>query len=194
MLHATDVTAVEILRFWFGPPGTRSSARAEWFRKDPAFDQDIRASFLELHEKGATGVLGDWRECAGECLALIILLDQFPRNMFRDSARSFASDRLALEAARQALAAGHADGALPVERLFFSLPFEHSEVLADQDVSCRLIEPLAAFPETAGVWPFALKHREIIARFGRFPHRNELLGRVSTPEELEFLRQPGSRF
>jgi uncharacterized protein (DUF924 family) len=194
MLQATEVPADEILRFWFGPPGTRGRARPEWFRKDPAFDQDIRAKFLELHEKGAAGALTGWRERAGECLALIILLDQFPRNMFRDSAQSFASDALALEAARHALAAGHAHGALPVERLFFSLPFEHSEVLADQDVSCSLIEPLAAFPETAGVWPFALKHREIVARFGRFPHRNDLLGRISTPEEIEFLRQPGSRF
>lgn len=194
MLHATEVPADEILRFWFGPPGTCGSARSEWFRKDPAFDQDIRTNFLDIHEQAAAGALARWRERAGDCLALIILLDQFPRNMFRDNARSFASDALALEAARHALQAGHAESALPVERLFFSLPFEHSEALADQDIACRLIEPLAAFPETAGTWPYALKHREVIARFGRFPHRNDALGRLSTPEELEFLRQPGSRF
>ena len=194
MLHATEAPAEQVLEFWCGPAPTRGSARVEWFRKDPAFDEAIRNRFLKLYETGAAGGLAGWRARAGDGLALIILLDQFPRNMFRDSARSFAADALALEAARHALAAGHAKEALPVERLFFSLPFEHSETLADQDISCRLIEPLAAFPETAGVWPFALKHREIIARFGRFPHRNEALGRASTPEELEFLRQPGSRF
>ncbi len=194
MLHATEAPAEQVLDFWFGPAQTRGSARVEWFRKDPAFDEEIRDRFLKLYETGAAGGLAGWRARAGDCLALIILLDQFPRNMFRDSARSFATDALALEAARHALAASHAEGALPVERLFFSLPFEHSETLADQDISCRLIEPLAAFPETVGVWPFALKHREIIVRFGRFPHRNEALGRVSTPDELEFLRQPGSRF
>ena len=194
MLHATEAPAEQVLDFWFGPAQTRGSARIEWFRKDPAFDEAIRNRFLNLYETGAAGGLAGWRARAGDCLALIILLDQFPRNMFRDSARSFAADSLALEAGRHALAAGQAKDALPVERLFFSLPFEHSETLADQDISCRLIEPLAAFAETAGVWPFALKHREIIARFGRFPHRNEALGRVSTPDELEFLRQPGSRF
>ena len=122
------------------------------------------------------------------------MLDQFPRNMFRGSARAFATDSLALEAARHTLARGYDRGMLPVERMFAYLPFEHSEALEDQLRACQLTAPLAAFPETDDVYRYALRHRDIVQRFGRFPHRNAILGRASTPEETAFLREPGSGF
>jgi uncharacterized protein (DUF924 family) len=114
--------------------------------------------------------------------------------MFRGSARAFAADPLALEASKMAIARGWDRDRLPVEKLFVYLPLEHSEVLADQRRACELTEPLAGFPETEDVYRYALAHRDIIERFGRFPHRNAVLGRVSTPEEVEFLKQPGSSF
>jgi uncharacterized protein (DUF924 family) len=114
--------------------------------------------------------------------------------MFRGTPRAFATDRLALQAARHAVGRGYDQGLLPVERLFIYLPFEHSEALEDQERACELCRPLAAFPETDDAFRYAVAHRDIIARFGRFPHRNAIFGRASTPEELEFLRQPGSGF
>jgi uncharacterized protein (DUF924 family) len=114
--------------------------------------------------------------------------------MFRDAARAFATDPLALASARHALAEGYDAGLLPVERLFVYLPFEHSESLEDQLTACELLAPLAAFPETEDAYRYAIAHRDIIVRFGRFPHRNAALGRTSTPEEIQFLKQPGSGF
>jgi uncharacterized protein (DUF924 family) len=181
-----------ILNFWFGDvPGP---AREEWFVKRPEFDALIRARFLGLWESAARGERANWTRSPRECLAFIVLTDQFPRNMFRGEARAFATDPMALAAARALVAGGGDTGMLPVERLFAYLPFEHSEMLADQDRSLVLFEPLAAFSETADTWPFALRHREIIERFGRFPHRNAALGRESTAEEAAFLALPGSGF
>jgi uncharacterized protein (DUF924 family) len=189
----------EILRFWFGEPedaaGEYGQQRPVWFKKDRAFDDAIRQRFLGDVERAAGGELGAWQQAPRPCLALILLLDQFPRNLFRGEARSFASDRTALAAAYHALEQGYDQQVLPVERVFFYLPLEHSENLADQDRSVELVRSLhAAHPEFESTLDYALRHREVIQRFGRFPHRNEILGRETTPEEAEFLRQPGSRF
>jgi uncharacterized protein (DUF924 family) len=187
-------TAQEVLLFWFGGPGEQGKRHKRWFEKDAAFDRAIRERFLGLYGQAAAGRLSHWKERAAGCLALIVLLDQFPRNMFRGAARAFAADPLALEAARHAVAQGFDRAMSPVERLFAYLPFEHSEGLEDQMRACELTKPLAAFAETADAYRYAMAHRDIIQRFGRFPHRNAALGRASTPEEIEFLKQPGSGF
>ena len=191
---ANDPRAREVLSFWFGEGPERGNPRNAWFRKDPAFDAEILSRFLALYEQAAANRLAAWTERAGECLALVIVLDQFPRNMFRGTARAFASDALALESARRAVGRGYDAGWLAVERLFFYLPFEHSESLEDQWRALALIGPLAAWPETADVYGYAVRHWEVIRRFGRFPHRNATLGRASTPQEVEFLKTPGSGF
>jgi uncharacterized protein (DUF924 family) len=190
----THQSSAEVLLFWFGPAAEWGKAHKRWFVKDEAFDREVRERFLPLYEDAAAGGLAHLKQRAADCLALIMVLDQFPRNMFRGTARAFATDPLALEAARHALAQGFDRALLPVERLFVYLPFEHSEALADQDRSCELTKPLDAYPETNDVYRYAVLHRDIIRRFGRFPHRNAILGRTSTPEELEFLKGPGSSF
>jgi uncharacterized protein (DUF924 family) len=177
------MNAQSVLDFWF----RGNEERKEWFQKDPAFDDEIRARFLPLYEEAARGALAAWKHSPRECLALIILLDQFPRNMFRGDARTYATDALALDAARHAVAAGYDRALSEVERTFIYLPFEHSENLADQETALRLFAGHANYE-------WARKHWEIVRRFGRFPHRNAVLGRQSTPAEIEFLRQPGSGF
>lgn len=181
-----------VLAFWFGEvPGERRKA---WFVKDPAFDREIEARFLALHESAAAGALAGWAHAPRGALALILLTDQFPRNLFRGSPRAFATDPLALSTAKHVIAEGWDNGMRPVERMFVYLPFEHSESIAEQDRSVALFAPLAVFAETADAADFAERHRVIVKRFGRFPHRNAALGRASTPEETEFLKQPGSGF
>lgn len=191
-MNAKDPRAAQVLRFWFGQP------RAAWFAKNAEFDAEIRARFLALYEEAAAGRLESWHAQPGDCLALVIALDQFPRNLFRagtpEAARAFAADVLALQAARHAVRWGHDRGMTPEERQFLYLPFEHSESLADQLACCELMARLLPFAETAGVYGYAVAHRRIIERFGRFPHRNAALGRASTEEEIEFLTQPGSSF
>jgi uncharacterized protein (DUF924 family) len=192
MTHQSSGT--EVLLFWFGPAAEWGKPHKRWFTKSDAFDREVRERFLPLHEEAAAGRLSHLRESAADCLALILLLDQFPRNMFRGTPRAFATDPLALETARHAVDRGFDRGLLPVERLFVYLPFEHAETLAHQERSCELTKALDAYPETNDVYRYALAHRDIIRRFGRFPHRNAILGRTSTPEELEFLKEPGSSF
>lgn len=187
-------TPADVLLFWFGPGDERGKAHKRWFVTDVAFDREVRERFLSLYEQTAAGKLAHLKESAADCLALILVLDQFPRNMFRGTPRAFATDPLALETARHAVDRGFDRGLLPVERLFVYLPFEHSEALADQEKSCELTKPLDAYPETHDVYRYALLHRDIIRRFGRFPHRNAILGRTNTPEEIEFLKGPGSSF
>lgn len=186
--------AQEVLLFWFGGPQERGKRHKRWFEKDAALDRQIRERFLGVYEEAAAGRLARWKDRAPDCLALILVLDQFPRNMFRGSARAFAADPLALEAARHALGQGFDRAMLPVERLFVYLPFEHSERLEDQLTACELLQPLTAFEETGDAYRYAVAHRDIVQRFGRFPHRNAALGRASTAEEIEFLKQPGSGF
>ncbi len=184
----------EVLEFWFGPRDARGQARPEWFRKDDKFDAEIRRRFGELHGAAARGELEAWRASPEPMLALIVVLAQFSRNLFRADARSFAQDARARECARQALARGDEMGLLPVQRQFLYLPFEHSEDALDQDLAVDRMRTLEAFEATRGLTEWAERHRVIIRRFGRFPHRNAVLGRASTPEEAEFLKQPGSGF
>jgi uncharacterized protein (DUF924 family) len=182
----------DVLAFWFGAGADYGKRHKRWFVKDAAFDAELARRFLSLHAELAAD--RRWLDTPRASLARILVLDQFPRNMFRGTARAFATDALALQAARHGVAGGYDRHLLPVERLFVYLPFEHSERLGDQERACELCAPLAAFPETDDVLRYAIAHRDIIKRFGRFPHRNAILGRASTPEELEFLRQPGSGF
>lgn len=194
MPHRDEAAAV--LAFWFGEPGSseHGKSRAAWFRKDPAFDAEIRRRFLALHASAALGERDRWREAPDTLLALVIVLDQFSRNLHRDDARAFSQDAAALAAAQEMIRHGWDRDRLPVERQFIYLPFEHAEDLALQDRAIELFTALEEFPETKGLTQWAEKHRVIIRRFGRFPHRNAALGRVATPEEAAFLKEPGSRF
>jgi uncharacterized protein (DUF924 family) len=188
------LTFQEVLDFWFGPLDTRGQSRREWFVKDAAFDSAIRARFGELHEKASRRELEMWRLSPESMLALVIVLDQFSRNLYRNHPRAFAQDTHARDCAAEALLREDDLGFLPVERQFLYLPFEHSEDLMDQEKAVELFRSLERFEATRGLSQWAEKHRAIIARFGRFPHRNAALGRASEPEELEFLAQPGSGF
>lgn len=184
----------EVLDFWFGPPELRGKARPEWFRKDEKFDAEIRRRFVALHASAALGEREAWRAEPRSMLALVIVLDQFSRNLYRGDARAFAQDAHALGCVREALARGDDAKLLPVERQFLYMPLEHSEDLANQDRAVELMHGLEAFEETRGLIEWAERHRVIIRRFGRFPHRNGVLGRVSSGEEAGFLKEPGSSF
>lgn len=186
----------EVLDFWFPPAPGPCAARAEWFRKDPDFDSRILLRFGALVGQALAGGLRDW-DGAGPhgSLARILLLDQFTRNAYRDTPAAFGGDAQALAAAL-ALVDGGADLALPPwRRAFVYLPFEHAEDAAMQARAVALFSRLAeAEPGFDGMLDFARRHRDVIARFGRFPHRNRILGRASTAPELAFLGQPGSGF
>jgi uncharacterized protein (DUF924 family) len=175
--------ADEVLRFWF------DEHAKDWFAKNAAFDAEIRARFLALHEAAAAGRLAHWADASRSCLALVIALDQFPRNLFRGEARAFSSDAAAGAAARIILSRGWDQSMTQSEQLFAYLPFEHSESLEDQNLARELMKDF-----DAQLRDYAERHRDIIRRFGRFPHRNGLLGRESTAAEIEFLKQPGSGF
>jgi uncharacterized protein (DUF924 family) len=167
----------EVLAFW------RAAGPQAWFTKNTAFDDDIRTRFLPTYEAAAAGMLADWEATPDHTLALLLVLDQFPRNMFRGNARSFAADPLARAVADSALARGvdhYFDGS---ERTFFYLPFEHSEDISDQQ---RCVALLRASGDADGL-KWAELHADIIRRFGRFPHRNAMLGRATTAEEQAFL-------
>ena len=179
--------AQEVLDFWFGRDAERGKAHKRWFEKDAAFDAEILRRFSTLYADQLRDA--GWLSEPSPCLARIVVLDQFPRNMFRGSPRAFEGDPLALATAREALAQGFDRNWLRVEKIFAYLPFEHSEALADQELACELMRPLGGEQ-----YDYALRHKAIIERFGRFPHRNAILGRESTPQEIEFLKQPGSGF
>jgi uncharacterized protein (DUF924 family) len=189
-------TPSEILNFWFGREGEEGYGlfREAWFTKDPGFDREVRDRFEGTYEEAAAGRLNHWKDEARSCLALIILLDQFPRNMFRGDPKTYAADDKALEAARHAVEHAYDRELPPYGRLFVYLPFEHSEDLEDQRFSVELFRGLAADIGSEELLDYAVRHLEIIERFGRFPHRNEILGRATTPEEAEFLRGPDSSF
>ncbi|MDP2008078.1 MAG: DUF924 family protein [Rubrivivax sp.] len=180
--------------FWFGDPPTTTPLPA-WFRKDTAFDAQIRERFGALLATALAGGLQSWDASPAGVLARILVLDQFTRNAFRDTARAFAGDALALAAAQALVARGEDQALTPLQRWFAYLPFEHAEDIVVQRQAMALFTTLAEqHPVMADARHWALKHFEIIERFGRYPHRNALLGRQSTPEEAAFLLQPGSGF
>lgn len=180
-MSGTLATAADVVTFW------REAGPKRWFEKDFAFDQTIRERFLTTHEAAAEGKLTAWERSAEGALALLILLDQFPRNMFRGDARSFATDPLARAVAAGALVRGFDAQVAPEMRGFFYLPFEHSEDMADQDRSVAFYKAMG----DADLLKWAELHADIIRRFGRFPHRNQMLGRPTTPEEQAFLNDGG---
>ena len=171
----------DVLAFW------RAAGPDKWFCKDEAFDADIGRHFLATYEAVASGALADWETTPEGALALVIVLDQFPRNMFRANARAFAADPRARAVADRAIARGFDQRVPESERQFFYLPFEHSEDLVDQERSITLVGNTG----DAELLKWATLHADIIRRFGRFPHRNHLLGRATTPEEQAFLDSGG---
>lgn len=176
----------EILDFWFlplGEPG-HGQPREIWWKSTPEFDAEIGARFAGLVEQAIAGALDGWMRSPDATLALIVLCDQFPRNIHRRSARAFSGDAKALQAARLALAHSY-PVAFPIDmRAFFYMPFEHSESLSDQELACALFSALGDEENMK----FAFQHRDIVARFGRFPHRNDVLGRPCTAAELDYLK------
>jgi uncharacterized protein (DUF924 family) len=186
----------EVLEFWFGPEGGPDwdIGREVWFRPSLAFDSQCRDRFMGDYEAARAGRLDAWIGQPRPSLALIVLLDQLPRNMFRGSPRTYESDDKALAVARHAVAARHDRALRAIERSFVYLPFEHAEDLVAQRQGVALFSGLG-FHRRGKEWlEFARRHMEIVARFGRFPHRNEILGRASTAEEIAFLAQPNSSF
>ena len=192
--------AMEVLDFWFGATNdpAHGHSREQWFRKDDAFDAQVRQRFGALIERALAGELDDWvtRPISPlPALAQVIVLDQFTRNSFRGTARAFAGDARALQTARALVASGADRQLNGVQRQFAYLPFEHAEDLSHQRTSVQLFKQLAIDePALAGLVDWAQRHLDIVARFGRFPHRNAALGRESTDEEAAFLQTPGSGF
>jgi uncharacterized protein (DUF924 family) len=195
----------EVLAFWFGTVQQDGTAQegisARWWKKSDAFDAECRERFLPSLEAAIAGKLDDWAKTPAGRAALIVLTDQLSRNIFRGTARSFGSDAFALTQSKLAVAAGEQLQVPICYGYFVLMPHMHSEALADQERCVELFQDLAdktpagpARESVAGAVGFAEKHRDIVRRFGRFPHRNAILGRESTPEETEFLKQPGSSF
>ena len=183
-------TTAAILEFWFqGDPDTWRTD--PWFKKNDAFDTAIRTRFATTVQAAQDGMLDDWVATSDGTLALLILLDQFARNIHRGSPLAFAGDAHARSIARAAIAAGIEDRITPVQRVFLYLPFEHSEALEDQDDSIRLFESLPPADWRANIVDYAHRHREVIRDFTRFPHRNAAIGRTSTPAEQAWLAAGG---
>lgn len=174
-----------VLGFWFA-----TGREEQWFARSDAFDAEVVEVLGPWHRRARGGELMHWRKTAEGALALALLLDQVPRHLYRGSPEAYACDALAREITKEAVEAGLVEQLGPAQQLFLYLPLEHSEDLADQERAVELFTPLGD-PEYTR---YAIAHRDIIARFGRFPHRNAVLGRQSTPEEVEFLKQPGSSF
>jgi uncharacterized protein (DUF924 family) len=197
-VNAQEIRAQDVLDFWFGAPGSEAAGKPhrEWFVKSEAFDAGIRARFGAAIEAAVAGGLREWdQEGPQGMLARILVLDQFTRNAWRGTPQSFAGDTLALTAARRLVNAGADRELPPLQRAFVYMPFEHAEDAYMQEQAVELFSVLAAeHPGFDEMLDYAHRHRGVIARFGRFPHRNEILGRASTPEEIGFLQQPGSRF
>jgi uncharacterized protein (DUF924 family) len=199
-----NATPESVLDFWFGTSGSASEItgrqRMLWFGKTPEFDQAVSDRFAATLEAASAGKLDHWANSPRGRLALVIVLDQFPHHIFRDKPQAFATDPKALTLSLAALTACEDRQLTPIERVFLYLPLEHAESLEMQVRSVSLYEALAkevTADERAlfdGFLDYARKHRDVVARFGRFPHRNAILERPSTPDELEFLKQPGSRF
>jgi len=178
-------TSQDVLSFWF-----EESAPEQWYKKDPAFDDAIRDRFEDAVSAALAARLDKWAEETGSCLALILLLDQFTRNIYRDTPRAFSGDEMALALSLRCIDKGFVAHENPAWRQFMLMPMMHSEDLEIQDLSLPLFKEHTN-PQTH---EYAIRHRDIVARFGRFPHRNAILGRPSSDEELAFLTQPGSSF
>ena len=197
MQPALPERAQALLDFWFGPQGDpeREAHRPIWFKSTPEHDAMLRQLFLADHERAAAGALAAWEVAAESALALLLLLDQIPRNIFRDSPGAYATDAAALAAADRALARGFDTAVPPTWRKFFYMPLHHSENLADQRRATALTASLpddrahGDRKERGGLGRYGLPYVDVIERFGRFPHRNTILGRPSTPEELAFMEQ-----
>ena len=179
-MNAAAISPSDVVGFW------REAGYAQWFGGGAGFDRQCEARFLAAHFAAARREFESWMESADGALALVLLLDQIPRNVFRGSAHSYATDPLARHYAMRALEAGFDEQVDPALRIFFYMPFEHAEDLADQERAVALIAPL-----DPGYARYAIAHRDVIARFGRFPHRNRALGRASTPEEQAYLDAGG---
>lgn len=173
-------TKQEVLRFWF-----EETAPQQWFQINESFDRDIRERFLITYEMALNGLCESWKRDAEGALALCIVLDQFPRNMFRGDSRSYASDQMALLVSKEAIHKGFDQLLTPLRRRFLYLPFEHSEELREQKRSLELFSAMKELDPVS--YEYAVRHHAVIEKFGRFPHRNAILGRSSTQEELEFL-------
>ena len=197
-------TPDDVLDFWFGPPGSAQEVGARqqalWFGKSAADDRLVADRFAATLAEAAASGLGHWVATPRGRLALVIVLDQFPHHVFRDRPQAFATDPQALALALEGLAANEDRELAPIERVFLYLPLEHAESLDMQERAVTLFEALAREADASerarfdGFLDYARRHRDVVARFGRFPHRNAILGRASTPAEVEFLKQPGSRF
>lgn len=178
-------TSNDILNFWFTEIDPK-----KWWVKDPAFDQLLKTKFGATHDRAIKGELAYWRETADGRLAEVLVIDQFSRNIYREDPRSFAYDPIALKLAEECVAL-KLDQELPIkQRAFLYLPYMHSESKATHEIAVRLYSQ----PGLENNLDFELRHKALIDRFGRYPHRNKILGRPSTPEEIEFLKQPGSSF
>ena len=186
----------DIYDFWFGAPGGdgHGAVREFWFKSTPAIDREIEERFLEQHRRAAAGGFADWKSDARGWVALIVLLDQVPRNVFRGDGRSFAADPVALSVAKELISSPFHDDLITVEKLFAYLPLEHSENIDDQRKCVALYEAIDAHEEKAGWVEFAVAHKDIIEEFGRFPHRNAMLGRSNTPVEEAWLQSSDQRF
>jgi uncharacterized protein (DUF924 family) len=179
------MTPNDIIAFWF-----EEIDPSKWFMKDLEFDQLLINRFSDIHQQASACELFEWRSTAKGCLAEVIILDQFSRNMFRDQPAAFAYDSLALALAQQAISATKDKELSAIERTFLYMPFMHSESLSIHDVAITLFTKNGIQSNL----DFEIKHRDIIEQYGRYPHRNAILGRVSSPEEIAFLKQPGSSF
>ena len=191
-----DPLAAAVLEFWFGAEDSASpgTPRDVWFRKDAAFDAEIRQRFGTAIAVAVAGGHGEWCATAEGALARVLVLDQFTRNVYRDTPAAFAGDARALATAQDAVERGLDRSLKPFGRWFLYMPFEHAEDSAAQQRSLALFGALAEDSGLAAPLEWAQKHADVIAQFGRYPHRNAILGRTSTPEEVAFLSQPGSRF
>jgi uncharacterized protein (DUF924 family) len=192
----TDISPQDVHDFWFGASDDPAfgQPREAWFKKDDAFDEEIRTKFGETVEAAIEGGLTEWEDNGQGSLALILLLDQFARNIFRGSGKSFAGDVRTRQVAAAAIAAGIEKDLNIPQRVFLYLPYEHSEDMADQHRSMDLFNSLPQYEGRDNQIDYAQRHLDIVERFGRFPHRNEAMGRASTAEEILFLQGPNSSF
>ena len=185
MTDDNEIKPSDILGYWFS-----EGAKTRWFEPDAAFDAELKQRFEPALKKAKSGASANWSENPAGALALVVLLDQIARNLYRNTPEAFAADPLALDIAKRAVARGFDEGLSTDERSILYMPFMHSECLEDQESGVGLFAALGLDDPL----DYMRRHRDIIARFGRFPHRNAILGRPSTPEELAFLQQPGSHF